>query len=127
MARFDRKVERQKSEFAFSKKEVIVKTKKDIFKENFRFKWMKLDLSKLFLLVFDFIMSSLFVIPIMMIFISNELLSFILGHTIFTSLFIVASFAIINKEKPSMFVLLTRYLFLFIVLGLTSFVATLFA
>ena len=44
MARFDRKVERQKKEFDFYHKEKTKKSKMTEFKENFSFRWIKINL-----------------------------------------------------------------------------------
>lgn len=54
MARFDRKVERTKKSFEFTQKEKIVETNKDVFKKNFTFKWVQLNIKQyvFFLLIF---------------------------------------------------------------------------
>ena len=54
MARFDRKVERQKKEFDFYHKEKTKKSKMTEFKENFSFRWIKINLRTVIYIVLDF-------------------------------------------------------------------------
>lgn len=122
MSRFDRKVERQKSEFIFSKKVVPEKTKWEMVKENFSFKWLKINFKTIIYLVIDFVFVSIVCIPFLMQF-YNAKLSFVLGHGLLTSLLVVLTFYFIGKEKPSLFELLIRYCFIAIVLMITSFIA----
>lgn len=122
MARFDRKVERQKSEFKFSKKVTPKKTKLEMFKENFSFKWLKINFRTIIYLIIDFIFVSIVCIPFLMQF-YNAKIAFVLGHGLLTSLLIVLTFYFIDKEKPSIFELLVRYCFMAIVLMITSFIA----
>ena len=63
MSRFDRKVERQKSEFIFSKKVIPEKTKGEMIKENFSFKWIKINFKTVIYLIIDFIFVSIVFIP----------------------------------------------------------------
>lgn len=122
MARFNRKVERQKKEFEFSKKVPPKKTKLEIFKENFSFKWLKINLRTVIYLIIDFVFVSIVCIPFLMQFYSAQL-SFILGHGFLTSLLIVLTFYFISDEKPSVIELLIRYCFMAIILMITSFIA----
>ena len=117
MARFDRKVERQKSEFKFSKKVAPKKTKLDMFKENFSFRWVKINFRTTIYLIIDFVC-----IPFLMQF-YNSKMAFVLGHGLLTSLLVVLTFYFIGKEKPSIFELLVRYCFMAVVLMITSFIA----
>ena len=54
MARFDRKVERTKKSFEFTQKEKIVETNKDVFKKNFTFKWVQLNIKTVCVFLVDF-------------------------------------------------------------------------
>lgn len=122
MARFDRKVERQKSEFKFSKKVAKKKTKLEIFKENFSFKWLKISFKSMIYLIIDFVFVSIVCIPFLMQ-LCGAKLAFILGHGLLTSVLVVLTFYFIEKEKPSYFEFLVRYCFMALVLMITSFVA----
>lgn len=125
MARFERKVERQKSEFTFSKKPLVKVSKFKEFKENFNFKWIPTDWKSILLLVFDFLIPSLIVIPLLMQYV-DQFLAFIIGHGAFTSLLIVGSFYLYNKKKPSIWGLLGRYCFSCLMISAVSFVILLF-
>lgn len=122
MSRFDRKVERQKSEFIFSKKVIPEKTKVEMIKENFSFKWIKINFKTVIYLIIDFIFVSIVFIPFLMQF-YNAKLSFILGHALLTGFLVVLTFYFIDKEKPSLFELLVRYCFMAVILAITSFIA----
>ncbi len=122
MSRFDRKVERQKSEFIFSKKVIPEKTKGEMIKENFSFKWIKINFKTVIYLIIDFIFVSIVFIPFLMQF-YNAKLSFILGHALLTGFLVVLTFYFIDKEKPLLFELLVRYCFMAVILAITSFIA----
>lgn len=122
MTRFDRKVEREKSEFVFSKKIVPEKTKREIFKENFSFKWLKIDIKTIIYIIIDFVFVSIVCIPFLMQ-ILNAKIAFIIGHGFITSLLVVLTFYLINRKKPSFFELIIRYFFMAILLMITSFIA----
>ena len=122
MARFDRKVERQKSEFKFSKKVPPKKTKLDMFKENFSFKWLKINFRTTIYLIIDFVFVSIVCIPFLMQFYDSQM-AFVLGPGLLTSLLVVLTFYFIDKEKPSIFELLVRYCFMAVVLMIISFIA----
>ncbi|WP_281518356.1 hypothetical protein [Thomasclavelia cocleata] len=122
MSRFDRKVERQKSEFIFSKKVIPEKTKVEMIKENFSFKWIKINFKTVIYLIIDFIFVSIVFIPFLMQF-YNAKLSFILGHALLTGFLVVLTFYFIDKEKPSLFELLVRYCFMAVILAITSFIS----
>ena len=66
MARFDRKVERTKKSFEFTQKEKIVETNKDVFKKNFTFKWVQLNIKTVCVFLVDFLLVTLLIIPFMM-------------------------------------------------------------
>lgn len=121
MARFERKVERQKSEFTFSKKPFVKVSKYKEFKENFNFKWIPTNWKAILLLVFDFLIPSLIVIPLLMQHI-DQYIAFIIGHGVFTSLLIVGSFYLYNKKKPTIWGLLGRYCFSCLTISAVSFV-----
>lgn len=129
MAKFERKVERQKSEFTFSKKTPVKVSKfkefKENFKENFNFRWIPTDWKSILLLVFDFLIPSLIVIPLLMQFV-DQFMAFIIGHGAITSLLIVVSFYLYNKKKPSIWGLLGRYCFSCLMISAVSFVILLF-
>ena len=65
-ARFDRKVERTKKSFEFTQKEKIVETNKDVFKKNFTFKWVQLNIKTVCVFLVDFLLVTLLIIPFMM-------------------------------------------------------------
>ena len=119
MARFDRKVERTKKNFEFTQKEKIVETNKDIFKKNFTIKWVQLNIKTVCVFLVGFMFVTLLVIPFMMQFL-NATLAFILGHGVITSLVIVFTGFLINKEKIQVVPFISRFLFMFILLGTSS-------
>ena len=114
MARFDRKVERTKKSFEFTQKEKIVETNKDVFKKNFTFKWVQLNIKTVCVFLVDFLL-----VPFMMQYL-NATLAFVLGHGIITSLVIVFTGFLINKEKIKAVPFISRFLFMFILLGASS-------
>lgn len=124
MAGFNRKIKRQKSEFSFSKKQVPKKTKLDIFKENFSFRWIKLNFKAMICLLISFIFISIACIPLLVQFIDPQI-AFVLGHGFLTSLLIVLTFVLIQKEKPTFMELLIRYAFMAMLLLITSLIAVL--
>ena len=63
MARFDRKVERTKKSFEFTQKEKIIETNKDVFKKNFTFKWVQLNIKTVCVFLVDFLLVTLLIIP----------------------------------------------------------------
>ena len=114
MARFDRKVERQKKEFDFYHKE---KTKKSKMTE------LKINLRTVIYIVLDFLAVSLAFIPLLMKYYDAKT-AFILGHGVLTSLLVVLTFYFINKEeKPPLSALFIRYCFMALLLGATSLIA----
>jgi len=119
VARFDRKVERTKKNFEFTQKEKIVETNKDIFKKNFTIKWVQLNIKTVCVFLVGFMFVTLLVIPFMMQFL-NATLAFILGHGVITSLVIVFTGFLINKEKIQVVPFISRFLFMFILLGASS-------
>ena len=98
MARFDRKVERTQKSFEFTQKEKIVETNKDVFKKNFTFKWVQLNIKTVCVFLVDFLLVTLLIIPFMMQYL-NATFAFVLGHGIITILVIVFTGFLINKEK----------------------------
>ena len=95
------------------------------FKENFNFRWIPTDWKSILLLVFDFLIPSLIVIPLLMQFL-DQFMAFIIGHGAITSLLIVVSFYLYNKKKPSIWGLLGRYCFSCLMISAVSFVILLF-
>lgn len=126
MARFDRKVERQKNEFSFSKKEAPKKTRLDEFKENFGFKWITINVRTMIYMVLDFVAVSVLFIPLLMKYYGAKT-AFVLGHGVLTSLLIVLTFYFISDEKPAKSALFVRYCFMALLLGAVSLVAALVA
>ena len=114
MARFDRKVERTKKSFEFTQKEKIVETNKDVFKKNFTFKWVQLNIKTVCVFLVDFLLVTLLMQYL------NATLAFVLGHGIITSLVIVFTGFLINKEKIKAVPFISRFLFMFILLGASS-------
>ena len=112
MARFDRKVERTKKEYQFTQKEKVVETNKYLFKNNF-------NLKTILVFIIDFLIVTLLIIPILMQYL-NEAVAFVVGHGFITSLLIVLTGCLVNREKPKMISLFARFLFMFILLGASS-------
>ena len=67
----------------------------------------------------DFLLVTLLIIPFMMQYL-NATLAFVLGHGIITSLVIVFTGFLINKEKIKAVPFISRFLFMFILLGASS-------
>ena len=109
MSRFERKVEPQKTKF-------------QLFKENFGFRWMKINIKSTIVLMLDFILVSIIFIPLLMNVVGARM-AFVLGHGFITSFLVVITFKLINKEKTVFWQLLGRYCFLVILLSITSFIA----
>ena len=107
MSRFERKVERQKKEFEFTKKVEPQKTKLQLFKENFGFRWMKINIKSTIVLMLDFILVSIIFIPLLMNVVGARM-AFVLGHGLITSFLVVITFKLINKEKTVFWQLLGR-------------------
>ena len=107
MARFDRKVERTKKSFEFTQKEKIVETNKDVFKKNFTFKWVQLNIKTVCVFLVDFLLVTLLIIPFMMQYLN-------------ATLAIVFTGFLINKEKIKVVPFISRFLFMFILLGASS-------
>lgn len=126
MARFDRKVERQKNEFTFSKKEAPKKTRLGEFKENFGFKWITINVRTMIYMILDFVAVSVLFIPLLMNYYDAKT-AFVLGHGILTSLLIVLTFYFIGEEKPAKSALFVRYCLMALLLGAVSLVAALVA
>lgn len=119
MARFDRKVERTKKDYQFTQKEKVVETNKDLFKKNFNLKWVHIDFKTILVFIIDFLLVTLLIIPFLIQYI-DATIAFVAGHGVITSLLIVLTGCLINKEKPKMISLFARFLFMFILLGASS-------
>ncbi|MDO5813102.1 MAG: hypothetical protein Q4Q31_08420 [Bacillota bacterium] len=119
MARFDRKVERTKKEYQFTQKEKVIETNKDLFKKNFNLKWVHIDFKTILVFIIDFLLVTLLIIPFLIQYI-DATIAFVVGHGVITSLLIVLTGCLINKEKPKMMALFARFLFMFILLGASS-------
>ena len=100
-------------------KKKIVETNKDVFKKNFTFKWVQLNIKTVCVFLVDFLLVTLLIIPFMMQYL-NATLAFVLGHGIITSLVIVFTGFLINKEKIKAVPFISRFLFMFILLGASS-------
>lgn len=124
MSRFDRKVERTKREYQFTPKKVEEKkeTFSGIFKENFTLKWLRFNLQTIIGCILDFMIVTLIVIPFLMGYL-DSIFAFVLGHAIFTSLLIVITVYIVNKEKPKLLGFLVRYVFTALLLGAASYLS----
>ena len=106
MARFDRKVERQKKEFDFYHKEKTKKSKMTEFKENFSFRWIKINLRTVIYIVLDFLAVSLAFIPLLMKYYDAKT-AFILGHGAFRGNVIDCSIFSLKCKKYYNFMELT--------------------
>lgn len=69
--------------------------------------------------IIDFLLVTLLIIPILMQYL-NEAVAFVVGHSFITSLLIVLTGCLVNREKPKMISLFARFLFMFILLGASS-------
>ena len=116
------KLKDKKKEFEFTKKVEPQKTKLQLFKENFGFRWMKINIKSTIVLMLDFILVSIIFIPLLMNVVGARM-AFVLGHGLITSFLVVITFKLINKEKTVFWQLLGRYCFLVILLSITSFIA----
>ncbi len=125
MAKFERKVERQKSEFTFSKKPPVKVFKFDL-KRTLTLDGFRQTGNQFYCLFFDFLIPSLIVIPLLMQFVDQFMAFLIIGHGAITSLLIVVSFYLYNKKKPSIWGLLGRYCFSCLMISAVSFVILLF-
>ena len=119
MSKFDRKVERTKKEYTFTKKK---EEKKSVFKDNFHLKWIQFNMPTIITFVIAFLISTLVLIPILMNFINSEI-AFVLGHGLITGFLLVVSACLIYKEKLSLPAFLTRYFFIGSLLALVSFLS----
>ncbi len=99
--------------------EKIVESNKDVFKKNFTFKWVQLNIKTVCVFLVDFLLVTLLIIPFMMQYL-NATFAFVLGHGIITSLVIVFTGFLINKEKIKAVPFISRFLFMFILLGASS-------
>lgn len=123
MAKFDRKVKRQRNEYSFTKKEEIKKTKLTIFKENFSFSWIPRKWSSLAIVALVFVFVTFTVIPLLMQN-YNEVIAMLVGHGIVTPILMVITFNLSNKDtKPSLKVSCIRCLFLAVLLILFSMIS----
>lgn len=118
MARFDRKVERNKSGYQFTAKKVETVHRFAIFKANFGIAWMPKKWSTLGIVFANFLLSTIIFIPLLMRY-YNRNIALILGHGVITSLLILLSFYLIadKNQKPNLIELCIRYCFLAIILG----------
>lgn len=127
MAKFDRKVERQKSKFTFTKKQENKKSGRfDEFKENFSIAWIPNKWSSFLIIALNFIFVTIVMIPLLMRFYSLDT-ALILGHGAITSLLIVMTFyTLTEKDKlPKWSALFIRYCFMATILGIFAVVAVL--
>lgn len=123
MAKFDRKVKRNKKEYQFTKKEIKSEKKNwKEFRENFGLKWMKLNWKSLIFLVIDFFAVNIIFVPLLMQYFDSST-AFVLGNGALTSLFIVLTFYLLASEKPGLLALLTRYCFMALLLAVASFIS----
>lgn len=123
MARFDRKVERNKSGYQFTTKEIEKDTFVTKCKANFGISWLPKKWSTLGIILADFIFSTFIFIPLLMKYFDRNT-SLILGHSIVTSLLIILIFYIVIDEKPKLIEMFIRYCFLAILLGAFAVFAT---
>ena len=113
MAKFNRKVERQKKEYTFTKKEEI---KSSVFKENFGFSWMPRKWSSLAIIALVFVLVTFTVIPLLLQNYS-ETIAMLVGHGIVTPILMSITFILSSKDKkPSFVATCIRTLFLAMVL-----------
>lgn len=121
MAKFDRKVERNKKEYQFTQKTVEGK-ESSVFKDNFTLRWIRLNLQTILIFVLTFIVVTLIIIPML-----NQYMditqAFVVGHAVFTSFFIVVTVYLVNREKPQWPAVLVRYLFLAMLLGISAYLS----
>ena len=82
-------------------------------------KQIKISLKTILVFIIDFLLVTLLIIPILMQYL-NEAVAFVVGHGFITSLLIVLTGCLVNREKPKMISLFARFLFMFILLGASS-------
>lgn len=124
MAKFNRRIQRQKNKYAFTKKEEVIETNSSILKESITFLWVpkKWTSIGIVFLVFSFV--SFAVIPLLIQFISIEV-AMLVGHGVITSSLLVVVFYIMDKtpQKPTTKTLIIRFGVVAILLILFSLVS----
>ena len=124
MAKFQRKINRQKKEFEFTKKTKVKEM--NVWKKTLSFYWIPREWTSLLIVMLNFLVVTIVAIPQLMTQF-QQAQSLLLGHGILTSLFIVMSFYLIEDKanKTSKKELIIRYLVVAIVLLLFSLFAIL--
>lgn len=122
MANTTRKIERNQTNYNFTKKEEKKKTKLEFFTDNFSFKWIKMSTRLIIYIMLDFIAVSFIFIPLLAQMYATKL-AFVLAHTFITSLLIVLTVYFTTNEKPPVIALLLRYLFIMILLFAVSIIS----
>lgn len=122
MSNIDRKVNRNQSNYNFTKKEEKKKTKLDFFTDNFSFKWLHMSTRLIIYIMLDFIAVSIIFIPLLAQMYATKL-AFVLAHTFITSLLVVSTVYFTSNEKPPLLALLLRYLFIMILLFAVSIIS----
>jgi len=124
MAKFQRKINRQKKEFEFTKKTKVKEI--NVWKKTLSFYWIPREWTSLLIVMLNFLVVTIVAIPQLMTQF-QQAQSLLLGHGILTSLFIVMSFYLIEDKanKTSKKELIIRYLVVAIVLLLFSLFAIL--
>lgn len=110
MAKLNRRIQRQKNEYTFTKKEEMAETNSMIFKDSITFLWVPKKWTSISIIFLVFAFVSFTVIPLLMKFVSITI-AMLIAHGIITSSLLVAIFYIIDKspQKPSMKALCIRF------------------
>lgn len=118
MARFSRKIEREKT-YEFTKKAVLKKSNKQIIKENFGIQWFPRTIKNTLIAFIILVIVSFTIVPMISMVVSTDI-AFIIGHTFFTSFFIVLLFSYKKLELVSF---ITRYVFLILLIGCGTYIS----
>jgi|AKZA01.1.fsa_nt_gi hypothetical protein len=119
MAKFQRKINRQKKEFEFTKKAEVKEMQ--VWKKTLSFYWIPREWASLLIVILNFLLVTIVAIPQLMTQF-QQAQSLLLGHGILTSLFIVMSFYVMEDKanKTPIKELIMRYFVVAIVLLLFS-------
>lgn len=119
MAKFKRIVERQKKEYAFTKKQEVIITNGTLFKESLTFSWIPRKMSSLAIVFLVFLFVSFAVIPLLMQY-TAPAIAMLVGHGLITSSLLVMVFYRIDSRetKPSIKELLLRFVVVAVLLAM---------
>lgn len=119
MAKFNRRMQRQKKEYTFTKKQEALETTSSILKKSITFLWVPKKWFSIVIIFFAFAFVSFTVIPLLMQVVSMEV-AMLIGHGSITSSLLITIFYIMDKDpqKPSIKELTIRFFVVAILLVL---------